>query len=248
MQKKEDLIRENAELRARLELAEKWMQREVQTAMQNIQKKELRSATRKHFSNLLEEEWIDILARRVTDIFGESLENAPEYTLERLIDAEIYWQTLQKYPTMDGLPIILAYQKILDAWIGENLISPWRKQRKLWMKTWIFASLIEKDIQNILTKNYSFSIGRLYQILKMIREEAKLPTFVMELVSFWKQEIPKTLDTLISNEFFHSFSLLMDREIFSKKRHEKKVTFSDVKKMREVLIEEKNLLLLFSWK
>ncbi len=80
----------------------------------------------------------------------------------------------------------------------------------------------------------------------MIREEEKLPTFVMELVSFWKQEIPKTLDTLISNEFFHSFSLLMDREIFSKKRHEKKVTFSDVKKMREVLIEEKNLLLLFS--
>ena len=56
MQKKEDLIRENAELRARLELAEKWMQREVQTAMQNIQKKEVRSATRKHFSNLLEEE------------------------------------------------------------------------------------------------------------------------------------------------------------------------------------------------
>lgn len=248
MKTKDDLIRENAELRARLELAEKWMQREVQTAMQNIQKKEVRSATRKHFSNLLEEEWIDILARRVTDIFGESLQNAPEYTLERLIDAEIYWQTLQKYPTMDGLPIVLAYQKIFDAWIEESLISPWRKQGKLWMGKWIFASPIEKDIQNILTKKYSLSIGRLYQILKMIREEEKFPTFVMELVNFWKGEIPKTFNILISDEFFLSFSLLMDREIFSKKRHEKKVTFSDVKKVREVLIEDKNLLLLFSWK
>ncbi len=126
MQKKEDLIRENIELRARLELAEKWMQREVQTALQSIQKKEVRSVTRKHFSNLLEEEGIEIIARRITDIFGKSLNNAPEYTLERLIDAEIYWQTLQKYPTMDGLPIILAYQKILDAWIEERLISGFR--------------------------------------------------------------------------------------------------------------------------
>lgn len=80
----------------------------------------------------------------------------------------------------------------------------------------------------------------------MIREEEKFPTFVMELVNFWKGEIPKTFNILISDEFFLSFSLLMDREIFSKKRHEKKVTFSDVKKVREVLIEDKNLLLLFS--
>ena len=105
---------------------------------------------------------------------------------------------------------------------------------------------IEKDLQNILTKKYSLSIGRLYQILKMIRENEKFPIFIMELVNFWKSEIPDTFHILISDEFFLSFSLLMDREIFSKKRHEKKVTFSDVKRVREVLIEDKNLLLLFS--
>ena len=130
MQTKDDLIRENAELRARLELAEQWMQREVQTAMRHIQKKEVQSVTRKHFSNLLEEEGIDIIARRIHDTFGDGLAHAPGYTLERLIDAEIYWQTLQKYPTMDGLPIVLAYQKILDAWVEEKLISVWRKNNK----------------------------------------------------------------------------------------------------------------------
>jgi hypothetical protein len=27
---------------------------------------------------------------------------------------------------MDSLPIIIAYQKILDAWIEEKLVAPWR--------------------------------------------------------------------------------------------------------------------------
>lgn len=38
MQTKDDLIRENAILHARLDLAERWMQREVQAAMQSIEK------------------------------------------------------------------------------------------------------------------------------------------------------------------------------------------------------------------
>ncbi|MFZ2255997.1 MAG: hypothetical protein WAW59_01705 [Patescibacteria group bacterium] len=58
--------------------------------------------------------------------FDTSLERAPRYTLERLVDAEIYWNTLQQYPQMDALPIIIAYQKILDAWIEERLVAPWR--------------------------------------------------------------------------------------------------------------------------
>jgi hypothetical protein len=69
---------------------------------------------------------VEIITRRILDIFGPVLEHAPHYTLERLIDAEIYWETLQRYPHMDALPIVLAYQKILDAWIEERLIVDWR--------------------------------------------------------------------------------------------------------------------------
>lgn len=247
MQTKDDLIRENSELRARLELAEQWMQREVQIAMRHIQKKEVQSVTRKHFSNLLEEEGIDIIARRIHDTFGDGLANAPEYTLERLIDAEIYWQTLQKYPTMDGLPIILAYQKILDAWVEEKLIATWRKNRKWNTKGGMFMSPIERDIQNILTKDYTLSIGRLYQILKMVRDNEKLPLFVVELVNFWKKEIPEIFSMLVSDVFFLPFSELMEREIFTKKRHEKKVTFGDVKKTREIFLGSSKTRGLLQW-
>ena len=79
----------------------------------------------------------------------------------------------------------------------------------------------------------------------MIRKEENLPILVTELVNFWKNEIPKTFNILISDEFFLSFSELMDREIFSKKRHEKKVTFSDVKKLRGIFTEGKKIKWLF---
>ena len=39
----QELILENSELRARLGLAEKWMKREVQAAIRNIQKKDVQN-------------------------------------------------------------------------------------------------------------------------------------------------------------------------------------------------------------
>ena len=155
--KKDDLIQENISLRSRLDLALGWMKREVKTAKNTIQKKQVHSATRKHFSNLFEQEGVDMITRRVHSIFGDSLKVAPEYTLERLIDAEIYWQTLQKYPTVDGLPVILAYQKILDAWIEENLVASFRISMKE-HRFPIQDSPLGRDIQNIIIKKYTLSI------------------------------------------------------------------------------------------
>ncbi|NRH20426.1 hypothetical protein HOO68_00060 [Candidatus Gracilibacteria bacterium] len=259
--KKDDLIQENISLRSRLDLALGWMKREVKTAKNTIQKKQVQSVTRKHFSNLFEQEGIDIIVRRIHSGFGDSIKNAPEYTLERLIDAEIYWQTLQKYPTVDGLPVILAYQKILDSWIEENLVEDFRIRHReersdpgnnngIFSSNWIASNHsqgLEKDIQNITLKKYTLSIGRLYQILSLVREGKNIDGLLSDLISFWRNNIPEVFDILVSDEFFLPFSELMDREIFTKKRHENKVTFADAKKVREVLIESNNLLrLIFS--
>ncbi len=260
MQKSQDLIEENTELRARLALAEKWMAREVQASLQAIREGELRKSQRKHFENAFEWEKLDIITRRILDQYGDILDRAPKYTLERLIDAEIYWETLQRYPHMDGLPVVLAYQKILDAWIEERLIAGFRHREWSTLKRgdpgtknkdsisftgllrasqWRELEGLERDIVNIITKNYTLSIGRLYQILELIREGSVPPLdkggggdLISTLVSYWKQETPKLLETLTSDVFFIPFSELMSREIFSKKRHEKKVTFSDAKIVR----------------
>lgn len=121
MQKKEDLIQENAELKARIALAEKWMRREVQSAIDSVRRAGVRKDTRRHFQNTFEEEGVEIITQRIIGIFGDSLTHAPKYTLERLIDAEIYWETLQRYPTLDALPIVSSYQKIFDAFFEKIL-------------------------------------------------------------------------------------------------------------------------------
>ena len=46
MQNKDDLIRENIELNARLALAEKWMRREVQSAITSVKRAVVRRETR----------------------------------------------------------------------------------------------------------------------------------------------------------------------------------------------------------
>ena len=236
MQTNEDLIQENIELKARLDLAEKWMRREVASSIGRIERDKSTKSTRKSLANMFESEWLDILTKRILDQFDDSLTNAPKYTIERLIDAEIYWQTLQRYPQMDALPIILAYQKILDAWIEESLIAPYRTKMQ---NTKIGHAIhsTDTDIANILTKWYTLSIGRLYQLLSLVRDGIKLSPMTESLISYWQSEIPNTLDTLISDTCFVPFSDLIALEVFSRKRHESKVNYSDAQRIREVMVD-----------
>lgn len=236
MENYEALIRENAELTARLALAEKWMRREVQSSIALVKREELQRSTRRHFENIFEEEGSEMMTKQVLSIFSDVLENAPKYTLERLIDAEIYWETLQKYPHMDALPIVLAYQKIFDAWIEERLIKDFRKSKKSMKLSQEPVSSLEKDIENILSKDYSLSVGRLYQIVTSFRNHEKPAEIVGNLLEYWSTKIPNILTLLISDEFFLPFAEIMEREVFSKKRHENKVSFVDAKSTREILV------------
>lgn len=247
MTTKDDLIRENHELRSKLELAEKWMAREVAASLQKIREWAIKKSQRKHFENTFEGEKLDIITRKITSLYGDLLDQAPKFTLERLIDAEIYSETLQKYPHMDGLPIVLAYQKILDAWIEERLVAPWRESVKS-QKFLLSQDPLGKDLENIVKKHYTLSIGRLYQILSLVRWGDILSPLLRHFVDFSKSHESTLFDALVSDAFFLLFSELIDLEIFSKKRHEKKVTFSDVKKLKEIFLwgntTSKNLLFL----
>ncbi len=236
MQTKDDLIQENVELKARLDLAEKWMRREVASSIDRIDRDKSTKSTRKSLANMLESEWLDILTKRILDQFDDSLANAPKYTTERLIDAEIYWQTLQRYPQMDALPIVLAYQKILDAWIEERLVTGYRtKMQHIKIGHTIHST--DADIANIIQKWYTLSIGRLYQLLCLLRDGVDLSPITSSLISYWQSEIPTTLDTLISDTCFVPFSDLIALEVFSRKRHEGKVNYSDAQSTREVMVD-----------
>ena len=63
--KKDDLIQENIELKSRLEIALGWMKREIKTAKNNIQKKQVQYSTRKHFSNPVSYTHLDVYKRQI---------------------------------------------------------------------------------------------------------------------------------------------------------------------------------------
>ena len=52
----DDLIRENTELKARLDLAEKWMRREVASSIERIEREKSTKSTRKSLTNMFESE------------------------------------------------------------------------------------------------------------------------------------------------------------------------------------------------
>lgn len=97
---------------------------------------------------------------------------------------------------------------------------------------------IEADITNIRTRKYTLSIGRFYQIISLIRGWWELGWNLWSLVSFWREQNSERLDMLVSDEFFVPFGELMEREVFTRKRHESKVNYSDAKRIREVMIDE----------
>ena len=80
---------------------------------------------------------------------------------------------------------------------------------------------IERDLGNILSKSYSLSIGRFYQLLEAFRSSSDVPgTLQTDLYNYLKKKHPELLDYLISDYFFIEFKKLIDSEVFARKRHE----------------------------
>ncbi len=137
---------------------------------------------------------------------------------------------------MDALPIVLAYQKILDAWIEEKLIAGFRTQIQ-YRVVGTLSHSTDTDINNIIHKNYTLSVGRLYQLLSLVRDGVQLSPMTETLITYWQKEIPNTLAVLISDGCYIPFSRLIELEIFSRKRHEGKVNYGDAQRIREAMVD-----------
>jgi hypothetical protein len=116
MSELDTLIRENEELKARLKNCQTWMLRQVAEARLQIERAKVRVSGRHYFVSNFESEVVENIDEMIRIYFSDSLKNAPKFTLERLHDAEIYWNTLQKFSHIDALSIALSYQKVLDAY------------------------------------------------------------------------------------------------------------------------------------
>ncbi|GAB0174983.1 MAG: hypothetical protein HHAS10_08620 [Candidatus Altimarinota bacterium] len=236
---KEELILENELLKKKLALAEAWMRREVAAQQRIISRDSIKVGKRNQLHNVLERESIDILTRKIDAYFGDGLSSAPKYTLEHLIDAEIYWQTLQKFPTLDALPVVSSYQKILDAFFelilykfrisipkNQNLKNPIKND-----------STLDKDIKNVIEKHYTLSLGRWFQFFEKVRAGSEFGGIHEDLLLVYLSDNYKELlEVCITDPVFSGFEKLIALEVFGRKRHNSKISYMDAKKVREVCV------------
>lgn len=231
MPTKKELIEENIFLKKKLEEAMKWMRRQIEESRLIVAKDEIKKANKILRIEYLDTEQVNIITRNIETYF-EWLK-LPKYAKERIIDAELHWYQLQKYPKMDGSAVLISYQKIFDDITESSIGNPFKKYLEQNRNN--IPEKINKNILNLIKKDYSLSFSRFYNIIMDSSDEGGIK-LENEWIIFLKQKIPSIFQLLQKNEFMNSYKQLMNLEVFWKKRHSEKISYSETKLARSLII------------
>lgn len=230
----EELEKENAILRHHLEIATKWMRREVEEAVHKISKRKVTKMTETGRDDFLRENQEAIMLKRIQDYFGDLLLlNAPKETIEYLVSSEISFYNLSKNPSLDGFSVIGSYHKILDVWVEQMIVNQFRKfAQKKGATVLRVNDPLEKALHSVVTKRFILSLGRLYGLLRMIRNKEHLYDFG-QAFSQYLDKYPELRDILLSDRFFLLFEKVIESDVFGGKRHQGSISLSDTKNTRK---------------
>ncbi len=162
--------------------------------------------------------------------------NAPKETVEHLLGSEIAFFNLQRARSGDGLAVVSSYTKILDSLIEVLVTNQFRKFAvKHGAVVLRVNDPLEKAIHFVITKRYSLSVGRLYGLLKAIRNDEKLFDYGRAFAQYLAKY--RTLgDFLLSDTFFVPFSQVVESDVFGGKRHSGKITLKETAETRKLLL------------
>lgn len=230
----QELEQENALLRRQLENCVRWMRREVEESIHKISKRKVTRMTETGRDDFLRENQEAIIGKRIADYFGDLLLlNAPKETLEYLVSSEISFYNLSKNPSLDGLSVISSYHKILDVWVEQMIVNQFRKfAQKKGAIVLRVNDPMEKALHSVITKKYILSLGRLFGLLRMIRNGEKLHDFG-QTFSQYLDKYQDIHDMLLSDRFFLLFEKIVESDVFGGKRHQGSISLSDTKNTRK---------------
>lgn len=231
------LIEENQRMKRKLEFVQVWMEKEVRAQALKIAKNKTSKFTTSVKEDFLSENFEEVIATRISDFFGDLLLlNAPKGTIEGITSAEINYFNMMKNPTIDGFAVISAYHKVLDLFIESFITNNFRKYAKKKGQTILRVNdPLEKSLNLIVNSKYIMSVGRLYGLLKMIREDQKL----FDYGQCFKEYLDKYTELraiLLDDVFFEKFTRLNKSEVLSSKRHSGSISKKDTMDARKVLI------------
>ncbi len=239
-----NLLEENTKLKKEIQILQSkmarvkiWMEKEVKAQTHKIAKNKASKLTSSVKEDFLAENFEEVIASRINDYFGDLLLlNAPKGTIEGITSAEINFFNMMKNPTIDGFAVISAYHKVLDLFIESFITNNFRKfAKKKWQTILRVNDPLEKSLNLIVNSKYIMSVGRLYGILKMIKEEQKLYDYG-KCFKEYLEKYSQLQEILLNDEFFEKFTKLNKSEVLSSKRHSGTISKKDTTEARKILI------------
>jgi len=230
----QELEQENERLKRQLEVSIRWMRRQVEESVHKISKRNVTKMSETGRDDFLRENQEVIIGKRIQDYFGDLLLlNAPKETIEYLISSEISFYNLGKNPSLDGFSVIGSYHKILDVWVEHMIVNQFRKfAQKKWATVLRVNDPMEKSLHSVVTKRFILSLGRLFGLLRMIRNGEKLHDFGRTF-SEYLDKYPDIRTMLLSDRFFLLFEKIIESDVFWGKRHQGSISLEDTKKTRK---------------
>lgn len=238
------LIEENIKLKKEIEFLHSkiarvkiWMEKEVRAQTHKIARSKTSKLTSSVKEDFLAENFEDVIATRINDYFWDLLLlNAPKGTIEAITSAEINFFNMMKNPTIDGFAVISAYHKVLDLFIESFITNNFRKfAKKKWQTILRVNDPLEKSLNLIVNSKYIMSVGRLYGILKMIKEDQKLYDYG-RCFKEYLEKYSQLQEILLNDDFFEKFTRLNRSEVLSSKRHSGTISKKDTTDARKILI------------
>jgi len=241
------LKEERDDLQKKLRALSAWATRDIKSNISSIAKQRaswLDTDTENSFHN---EATAEDIEKKISEYFGNiMLMNAPSWVVDALTTAEVNYYNLLKNPNIDGLAVVSAYHKALDALIESCITKGFRKfAKKKWQTVLRKNDPLEKTLHMVVNKWYILWFGRLYWLVKYIKQDWTLYDYG-ECFAEYLDKYYYLKDILLEGYFFSQITELANSEVLWAKRHKGNIAWKEAIKTRELFIwnyENKNAII-----
>jgi hypothetical protein len=139
-------------------------------------------------------------------------------------------------PGIDGLSVVSAYHKALDACI-ESYITKWfrkfaKKKNQIILRK---NDPLEKTLHLVVNKWYILWFWRLYGLIKAIKNDSELYDYG-ECFAAYLDKYYYLKDMLLEEEFYKHITELANSEVLGSKRHKWNIKIEEVQRTRQLFV------------
>lgn len=228
------IIEENTLLKKKLEIAQKWMEREVKAQIKSVADKKLKGVSVDKVEAIEEK-----ITKKITSYFWDLLLlNAPSWTIESITAAEISFYNMKDNKKIDGFAVISGYHKVLDSLLDALITKDFRKYAKKQKSLMLRVNdPMEKALSKTINSKYSIWVWRLYLLLNKIKEQKWLYDFGRCFEDYLDRK-PELKEVLLDPDFSRKMTILMKSWVLWEKRHKWVVSYDETVEARKVLLGE----------